>query len=128
ISEEQSNKISPDVEISLEESVVYILSKPLGGRDSVLNTPFNELLGHLITYLKDKENEAYKEQVDFYMNFIALLHSNPTDKNTQKMTEKFINEIKPRTPRRERTESKFEWPERTRKKIEARKNAESVSK
>ncbi|RIM87763.1 hypothetical protein BU107_07050 [Staphylococcus xylosus] len=107
---------------------MYILSKPLGGRDSVLNTPFNELLGHLITYLKDKENEAYKEQVDFYMNFIALLHSNPTDKNTQKMTEKFINEIKPRTPRRERTESKFEWPERTRKKIEARKNAESVNK
>ncbi|WP_314347656.1 hypothetical protein [Mammaliicoccus vitulinus] len=106
--------------------VIFKLSKELGGRDEVLNTPFNELLAHLMTHFQNEECKAEKEQADYYMNFVAMLNSNPQSKEQMKSVMKFMKEIQPKkkVEQSSKPKKKYQWNERVQKKIEARKRAE----
>lgn len=106
--------------------VIFKLSKELGGRDEVLNTPFNELLAHLMTHFQNEERKAEKEQADYYMNFVAMLNSNPQSKEQMKSVMKFMKEIQPKkkVEQSSKPKKKYQWNERVQKKIEARKRAE----
>lgn len=109
-----------------------MLSNKLGGRSEVLKTPFLEVLGHLITKFDEDEKAIEKEHTEYYMNFIAMLNSSPQNEKQAKQTEKFMKEIKPQLDRKRKDQqssgedikNKYQWPERVRKKIEAR-NAEN---
>lgn len=80
------------------------------------------------------EREAQKESVDFYMNFIAMLNSNPQNEKQQKVTSKFMKEIKPKLDKpntnkspqekSEELKNKYQWNERVQRKIEAKRRAE----
>lgn len=87
----------------------------------MIETPFKELLAHLITKIENDIQEAEKEQMDYYMNFIALLKSNPQSKKASDDTERFMRAIEPKR----KQEPKFDdsgpqWNERVQKKIEAK--------
>ena len=88
-----------------------------------MNTPFNELLAHLMTNLESAKRKAMKEQTDYYMEFISRLNSNPQSKEDMKNVKRFMKEIQ---PKREQIEEKprpakeYKWPERVQKKIEER--------
>lgn len=108
-----------------------MLSNKLGGRSEVLNAPFIEVLGHLIAKLDEDERAVEKEHIEYYMNFVAMLNSSPQNEKQAKQTEKFMKEIKPQLDKKRKEQSsgediknKYQWPERVRKKIEAR-NAEN---
>lgn len=102
------------------------MSKELGGRDEVLSTPFSELLAYLMTHFENEERKAEKEQADYYMNFIAMLNSNPQSKDDMKNVKKFLKDIQPKkkVEKSLRPKKKYQWNERVQKKIEARKRAE----
>lgn len=98
----------------------------MGGRSNVLETPFKELLGYLITNLEEANAEAKKEQMDYYMNFIAMLNSNsPQSKEQSKKIEQFMKAIKPQEERKSKVPSgKPKWDKRVQEKIERRKALE----
>ncbi|WP_422404353.1 hypothetical protein [Mammaliicoccus sp. JADD-157] len=86
-----------------------------------MNTPFNELLAHLMTHFDNEERQAEKEQTDYYMNFIAMLNSNPQSKEDFNQVKKFIKEIQPNKKEKQTSKpaKKYQWNERVQKKIEA---------
>lgn len=100
------------------------MSDKLGGRSEVLDTPFLEVLGHLDTKLEEDEKAVEKEQMEYYLNFVAMLNSNPQNDKQSKQTEKFMKEIKPDLKQDkgdpEVNKEKYQWPERVRKKMEAK--------
>lgn len=98
----------------------------MGGRSNVLETPFVELLGHLITNLTEAENEAKREQMQYYLDFIAMLNSNtPQSKEEARRLNKFINAIKPQEERKAKLNKKPKWNKRVQEKIEARARMEA---
>lgn len=105
-----------------------MLSNKLGGRSEVLGAPFIEILGHLISKFDEDERAAEKEQEKYYLDFVAMLNSNPQNEKQNKQTQKFLKEIKPNqkpkttsdTSSGEDLKSKYQWPDRVRKKMEAR--------
>lgn len=108
----------------MEETVVYSLSDKLGGRSEVIDVPFVELLGYLISKIEADKDNAEKEQVEYYLNFIAMLNSNPQNEKQAKETDKFLKSIKPKlnkdktNTQTQSSENKYQWPERVRKKME----------
>lgn len=110
----------------------------MGGRSETLGTPFFEILGHMITKFEEQEREAEKESIDFYMNFVAMLNSNPQNEKQQKVTNKFMKEIKPRLDKQKKSDNpknksedlknKYKWPDRVQKKVEAMQQAEQQNK
>src|SRR5699024_9334414 len=118
----RANKVS-GASIELSEALIYKLSSKLGGRDSVVNAPFVELLSYLISKLEEEETEALKEEYEYYMQFVALLHSNPQDEKEAKRTNEFMKSIVPKDRRKDgnRINEKPQWNERVQRKIEERK-------
>lgn len=82
----------------------------------------------MIIKLEEDEKAVEKEQMEYYLNFVAMLNSNPQNEKQSKQTEKFLKEIKPdlkkdkATP--EEKKEKYQWPERVRKKMEAKQREE----
>lgn len=108
----------------MEETVVYTLSNRLGGRSEVLQTPMFEVLGHLITHFEEEQRQVDQEQMKYYMDFIAMLNSNPQNEKQAKQTEKFRKQIEPKLsdPNKsnqsgEDIKNKYQWNERVQKKI-----------
>ncbi|RIN79424.1 hypothetical protein [Mammaliicoccus sciuri] len=79
-----------------------------------------------MTHFQNQERKAEKEQADYYMNFVAMLNSNPQSKDDLKNVKKFLKEIQPKKKTEKSTSprKKPQWPERVQKKIEAKKRAE----
>lgn len=99
----------------------------MGGRSNVLETPFIELLGHLITDLTEAEQGAKKEQMDYYLNFIAMLNSNaPQSKEDSRRLNKFMKAIQPREERKAKINKKPQWSKRVQEKIEAKEKRERL--
>ena len=91
-----------------------------------METPFVELLGHLITNLTEAENEAKREQMQYYLDFIAMLNSNaPQSKEEARRLNKFINAIKPQEERKQKFSGKPKWNKRVQEKIEAKARMEA---
>lgn len=103
----------------MEEALVYKLSRTLGGRDSVVNTPFVELLAHTITKIEEEQNDLLREEQKFYMEFMAMLHSNPQSDKEAKDTQKFIDLIRPTKDNKKgnKLPDKPQWSERVQRKI-----------
>ena len=78
----------------------------------------------MITKLEEDEKAVEKEQMEYYLNFVAMLNSNPQNEKQSKQTEKFMKEIKPDLKQDkgdpEVNKEKYQWPERVRKKMEAK--------
>lgn len=74
-----------------------------------------------MTHFDNEERQAEKEQTDYYMNFIAMLNSNPQSKEDFNQVKKFIKEIQPKkkVEKSTRPDKEYQWPERVQKKIEA---------
>ena len=107
--------------------MVYTLSNKLGGRSEVMQAPFYEILGHLIQKFEEDEREVEKEQMKYYMDFIAMLNSSPQNEKQAKQTEKFRKEIQPRLSNNKKEKesgedlkNKYQWNERVRRKTEAK--------
>lgn len=79
-----------------------------------------------MTHFQNQERKAEKEQADYYMNFVAMLNSNPQSKEDLKNVKKFLKEIQPKkkTGKSSSPRKKHQWPERVQKKIEVKKRAE----
>ncbi|MCO4323280.1 hypothetical protein [Mammaliicoccus sciuri] len=79
-----------------------------------------------MTHFQNQERKAEKEQADYYMNFVAMLNSNPQSRDDLKNVKKFLKEIQPKKKTEKYTSprKKPRWPERVQKKIEAKKRAE----
>lgn len=110
--------------------MVYMLSNKLGGRREVLDTPFYETLGYLIAKFDEDEKQVEKEQMQYYMDFIAMLNSNPQNEKQQKVTEKFMKTIKPQLNKNksdsgEDVKNKYQWNDRVQEKIEAQKRKQA---
>ena len=109
---------------SLEETIVYRLSDRLGGRSEVVSAPFVELLSYLITSIEEDKAKVEEKQVEYYLNFIAMLNSNPQNEKQAKETDKFMKSIKPKLNKNkskdqiETSQKNYQWPERVRKKME----------
>lgn len=59
--------------------------------------------------------------MDYYMNFIALLKSNPQSKKAFDDTERFMRAIEPKRKREPKfDDSTPQWDERVQKKIESK--------
>lgn len=107
-----------------------MLSNKLGGRREVLDTPFYETLGYLIAKFDEDEKQVEKEQMQYYMDFIAMLNSNPQNEKQQKVTEKFMKTIKPQLNKNksdsgEDVKNKYQWNDRVQEKIEAQKRKQA---
>lgn len=74
-----------------------------------------------MTHFDNEERQAEKEQTDYYMNFIAMLNSNPQSKEDFKQVKNFLKEIKPNKKSKQSSKpaKKYQWNERVQKKIEA---------
>lgn len=74
--------------------------------------------------LEEDQKAVEKEQMEYYLNFVAMLNSNPQNEKQSKQTEKFMKEIKPNLKKDKRdpevNKEKYQWPERVRKKMEAK--------
>lgn len=106
---------------------MYTLSGKLGGRTEVLDTPFFEVLGHLITKFDEDERQVQNEQMKYYMDFIAMLNSSPQNEKQAKQTEKFRKQIEPQLPSKKKgkesaedLKNKYQWNDRVQRKIEAK--------
>ena len=79
-----------------------------------------------MTHFENEERKAEKDQADYYMNFIAMLNSNPQSKDDMQSVKKFLKDIQPKkkVEKSSRPKKKYQWNERVQKKIEARKRAE----
>lgn len=78
----------------------------------------------MIMKLEEDQKAVEKEQMEYYLNFVAMLNSNPQNEKQSKQTEKFMKEIKPNLKKDKRdpevNKEKYQWPERVRKKMEAK--------
>lgn len=103
---------------------MYRLSDKLGGRSEVVSAPFVELLSYLITSIEEDKAKVEEKQVEYYLNFIAMLNSNPQNEKQAKETDKFMKSIKPKLNKNkskdqiETSQKNYQWPERVRKKME----------
>ena len=93
----------------------------------MLDAPFFEVLGHLISKFDEDERQVQNEQMKYYMDFIAMLNSSPQNEKQAKQTEKFRKQIEPQLPdKKKKNESgediknKYQWNDRVRRKIEAK--------
>lgn len=82
----------------------------------------------MIIKLEEDQKAVEKEQMEYYLNFVAMLNSNPQNEKQSKQTEKFLKEIKPNLKKEEASpeakKEKYQWPERVRKKMEAKQREE----
>lgn len=75
----------------------------------------------------EEEKQTEKEAIQYYLDFVSRLNSNPKNDKQAKQTEKFLKEIKPRKKKEksnlsgEDLKNKYQWNDRVRKKIEAKK-------
>lgn len=109
-----------------------MLSDKLGGRKEVLETPFYEVLGHVVTKFEEDERQVEKEQMEYYMNFVAMLNSSPQNEKQAKASQKFMDTIKPQLNKKKSTgnksedlKNKYQWNERVQRKIEAKQRKEA---
>lgn len=74
-----------------------------------------------MTHFDNEERQAEKEQTDYYMNFIAMLNSNPQSKEDMKNVKKFLKDIQPNKKSKQTSKpaKQYQWNERVQKKIEA---------
>lgn len=98
----------------------------MGGRNNVIEAPFVELLSYLITNIEEQTEEARREQVKYYMDFISRVNSNqPQSKEQAKNQEKFTKLIAPqRNEPKKLNLGKPKWNKRVQEKIERRKRLE----
>ena len=93
----------------------------------MLDAPFFEVLGHLISKFDEDERQVQNEQMKYYMDFIAMLNSSPQNEKQAKQTEKFRKQIEPQLPNKKKKnesgedlKNKYQWNDRVRRKIEAK--------
>jgi hypothetical protein len=82
----------------------------LGGRSEVLKTPVIELLGYTLEHIREKEEEAEREQTKYYLDFVSRLKAQkPENKEQQKDLQDFIKMIKPDEKKQDKIEDGQAW-------------------
>lgn len=76
------------------DSLVYTLAGKVGGRSEVINAPMYDILGYLLLYFEEKEQEAKRVQNEIIMNHMSRLHSQKAEsKQQQKANKDFLERL-----------------------------------
>ena len=66
----------------------------VGGRSEVINAPMYDILGYLLLYFEEKEQEAKRVQNEIIMNHMSRLHSQKAEsKQQQKANKDFLEKL-----------------------------------
>lgn len=113
---------------TLTEAFIFKLSKQLGGREEVLNTPAIEAFKYMQMAIEEDEAKAKREAEKFFMDFISNMYAqSPTEGEKPEFTQgrrQFIETIKPQkqigqAKKQGKDEpARFAWPEHIQKALE----------